>query len=70
MKIRNISIYHCLSCGHVARRELESVPPLCCRHRMVKAAEATVRELVFESDDADTLTKSLLSVNKYSMKPR
>lgn len=42
--IRNSPIYHCQSCGAVVRQEAFRVPPFCCGHEMVKAAEETVRD--------------------------
>lgn len=41
---RNRPIYHCQSCGAVVRQEPFRLPPFCCGHEMVKAAEETLRD--------------------------
>ncbi len=38
---QNVLLYHCQQCGHVAAREPELPPPVCCDTLMAKAAERT-----------------------------
>ncbi len=42
--IVNHPIYHCQCCGAVVRQESFRLPPFCCGHEMVKAAEETLRD--------------------------
>lgn len=39
---QNISLFHCLQCGHVCDQLPESMPPFCCGQKMVKVGEQTV----------------------------
>jgi hypothetical protein len=40
----NRPIYHCQCCGAVTVQEPFRLPPFCCGHEMVKAAEETLRD--------------------------
>ena len=44
METRNVSIYHCITCGHIMHVELETEPPQCCGHAMARATEDTLHE--------------------------
>lgn len=40
--IHNRPIFHCQCCGAVITQEAFRLPPFCCGHEMVKAAEETL----------------------------
>lgn len=43
MQTYNIALYHCLRCGNLLRREMDSEHPKCCGQEMVHAAMDKVR---------------------------
>ncbi len=70
MKTRNVSIYHCISCGRVVHAELAAKPPQCCGHTMAKAAAETIREGNAEGKAASGGSDTAPPAGKGRTKPR
>jgi hypothetical protein len=70
VKTRNVSIYHCISCGRVVHAELKANPPLCCGHIMAKAAAETIREGNAEGKGANGGSDPAPPAGKGRTKPR